>query len=378
MDCFGTYFTHAQSCDNVRVPSASGHMLNLRVFAFSRFRVFVFGFRVFAFSRFAAGIPGAEPHISYAQINYVLSVFELWLNFQHGNPITNQVSFLWDGICGGLFGGWFDRNTALKFGILKTGEHTGDFFWASEFQISYEMLATGGCPSAASWRGWRNGDAPAIQLQYISFSFFWSPICASIWEIWNLRYSDFGYNQMGADQTGYNQMACNQSCGQVWGSQQRTMALTMKDNKAFCFTMAQRHRWNGWQSKVAEECKGVTNIEIPWDMHRYAISEAKGAGRSPSHCSHWGSLVSGLAVARQRMARSDAPNGPGDNRGFGELCRAQFAGCAVQCEDTDSHWLISQYYKIIVVFLFLPHCTRRLGDKMASRCIWLDMVQDCW
>ena len=27
----------------------------------------MFGFRVFAFSRFAAGIPGAEPHISYAQ-----------------------------------------------------------------------------------------------------------------------------------------------------------------------------------------------------------------------------------------------------------------------------------------------------------------------
>ena len=51
MDCFGTYFTHAQSCDNVRVPSASGHMLNFRVFAFSRFRVFAFSrFPVFAFS----------------------------------------------------------------------------------------------------------------------------------------------------------------------------------------------------------------------------------------------------------------------------------------------------------------------------------------
>ncbi len=58
MDCFGTYFTHAQSCDNVRVPSASGHMLNLRVFAFSclvfafsRFRVWFSRFRVFAFCR---------------------------------------------------------------------------------------------------------------------------------------------------------------------------------------------------------------------------------------------------------------------------------------------------------------------------------------
>ena len=32
------------------------------------FRVFVFSCLVFAFSRFAAGIPGAEPHISYAQV----------------------------------------------------------------------------------------------------------------------------------------------------------------------------------------------------------------------------------------------------------------------------------------------------------------------
>ena len=52
MDCFGTYFTHAQSCDNVRVPSASGHMLNLRVFAFSCFRAFC----VFAFSAFSCFI----------------------------------------------------------------------------------------------------------------------------------------------------------------------------------------------------------------------------------------------------------------------------------------------------------------------------------
>ena len=36
-------------------------------------------------------------------------------------------------------------------------------------------------------------------------------------------------------------VACNQmGCGQVWGSQQRTVALTMKD-KVFGFTRAQRH-----------------------------------------------------------------------------------------------------------------------------------------
>ena len=53
MDCFGTYFKHVQTCDNVRVQSASGHMLNFPDFAFSCFRVFVFSrFPVFAFSCF--------------------------------------------------------------------------------------------------------------------------------------------------------------------------------------------------------------------------------------------------------------------------------------------------------------------------------------
>ena len=122
---------------------------------------------------------------------------------------------------------------------------------------------------------------------------FWSQICASIWEICNLRYSGCGYNQMGCNQMGcnqmgcnqmnynqmnynqmgadqmgynqmgYNQMACNQmGCGQVWGSQHRTMTLPVKGN-VFCFTRAQRHHSNGWQSKVAKKCKGVMNIKIP-------------------------------------------------------------------------------------------------------------------
>ena len=126
MDCFGTYCTHAQSCDSVRVQSgtertASVHTLHgpkavitfvfkvllgtcsifafslFRVSAFSRFRAFtcsihgvfafscfpVFAFacfcvfvlshvrfwrfRVFGFSRFAGGIRVAETQISYAQ-----------------------------------------------------------------------------------------------------------------------------------------------------------------------------------------------------------------------------------------------------------------------------------------------------------------------
>ena len=80
MDYFGTYSTHAQSCDkNVGVQSASGHVLNFRGFAFSRFPIFAFSrlrvlvlyhaqvsppvfpfslfprFRVFVFSRLHVG-----------------------------------------------------------------------------------------------------------------------------------------------------------------------------------------------------------------------------------------------------------------------------------------------------------------------------------
>ena len=53
MDCWRTYLTHAQICDNIRVQSAIGNGL-----CFCRFRVFAFSFFpvsvlcVFAFSRF--------------------------------------------------------------------------------------------------------------------------------------------------------------------------------------------------------------------------------------------------------------------------------------------------------------------------------------
>ena len=63
MDCWRTYLTHAQICDNVRVQNTTEWI----VFSpFSRFRVFVFSsfrawrFRVFAFSRFRVP-PAASP-----------------------------------------------------------------------------------------------------------------------------------------------------------------------------------------------------------------------------------------------------------------------------------------------------------------------------
>ena len=99
-------------------------------------------------------------------------------------------------------------------------------------------------------------------------------------------------------------------------------------------------------------------------MHRYAISEAKGAGRSPSYCAHWGSLAPGLAVPMQRMAGSDGPNGPGDKGLRGAVQGVDFADAgsslgtvcrlfAVQCkEDISSHGSMSQFSKIIVMFLF--------------------------
>ena len=62
MGCFGTYFTHAQSCDNVRVQSTTEWVVFspfrvFAVFAFSFFPISVLGvfaflrFRVFAFRR---------------------------------------------------------------------------------------------------------------------------------------------------------------------------------------------------------------------------------------------------------------------------------------------------------------------------------------
>jgi len=79
MDCSGTYFTHAQSRDNVRVESATEWIASVHtshmpktvitfvfkvllgtcsIFAISRFRVFPFSsLRVFAFSCFR-GITG--------------------------------------------------------------------------------------------------------------------------------------------------------------------------------------------------------------------------------------------------------------------------------------------------------------------------------
>ena len=67
MDCFGAYFTHAQSCDNAHVQSAFGHMLNFLVFAFACFRA-VTG-SVLPFSRFRV-LPAASPLPGHAQMVY--------------------------------------------------------------------------------------------------------------------------------------------------------------------------------------------------------------------------------------------------------------------------------------------------------------------
>ena len=64
-------------------------------------------------------------------------------------------------------------------------------------------------------------------------------------------------------------------------------------------------------------------MEICIDMHRYAIYLRLSGGLEISKLLCPGSLVSGLAVARQPMAGSDGPNGPGDNRGALGSC----AGC---------------------------------------------------
>ena len=212
---------------------------------------------------------------------------------------------------------------------------------------------------------WRNWDTPTIHV----LLFFWPQICASICEICDLRYSGYAYNQMGCNQMGnqmgcnqmnynqmnynqmgqmgYNQMACNQmGCGQVWDSQQWTIALTMKRSSVWVSPEHRGTTERNDKSKVADECKGImtwiykSSTTKNVDMHRYAIYLRLGRGLEISKLLCLvGSLVSGLAVARQPMAGSDGPNGPGDNRGaLGELCKVCFA---VQCKaDTLIHWLV--------------------------------------
>ena len=89
-------------------------------------------------------------------------------------------------------------------------------------------------------------------------------------------------------------------------------------------------------------------------MHRYAISEAKGAGRSPSYCAHWGSLAPGLAVPMQRMAGSDGPNGPGDKG---------LRGAVQGKEDISSHGLISQLQD----HCYVPFCCHIAPGGLGTR-----------
>ena len=76
MACWRTYLTHAQICDHVRVQSTTEWIVFSPFSRFRRFRVFVFSrfrawrFRVFAFSRSAGGTPAAGTHISCAQLSY--------------------------------------------------------------------------------------------------------------------------------------------------------------------------------------------------------------------------------------------------------------------------------------------------------------------
>ena len=127
-------------------------------------------------------------------------------------------------------------------------------------------------------------------------------------------------------------------------------------------------------------------------MHRYAIYLRLGRGLEISK------LLCLVGVTGVRTRSGKATNGRvrwakwarWQQGGSGELCRvwllsnilpgqisAQFVFC---CSGWLIDWLISSRRSlyIIVMFLLLPHWIRRLGDKMASRRIWFDMMQDCW
>ena len=78
MDCFGTYFTHAQSCDNVHVQSATGRTASVHTHAQSCDNV-----HVQSATDWAASVHTL--HMSKAVIKFVFEVYgmDCWRTYLH-------------------------------------------------------------------------------------------------------------------------------------------------------------------------------------------------------------------------------------------------------------------------------------------------------
>ena len=71
MDCFGTYFTHAQSCDNVPVPSATEWTASVHTLHMPK-AVITFMFKVQSATEWTASVHTL--HMPKAVITFVFKV----------------------------------------------------------------------------------------------------------------------------------------------------------------------------------------------------------------------------------------------------------------------------------------------------------------
>ena len=96
MDCFGTYFTHAQSCDNVHVQSATGRTASVHTHAQSCDNV-----HVQSATDWAASVHTL--HMPKAVIKFVFEVYgmDCWRTYLHmpKSVITFVFKVLRNGLC---------------------------------------------------------------------------------------------------------------------------------------------------------------------------------------------------------------------------------------------------------------------------------------
>ena len=96
MDCFGTYFTHAQSCDNVHVQSATGRTASVHTHAQSCDNV-----HVQSATDWAASVHTL--HMPKAVIKFVFEIYgmDCWRTYLHmpKSVITFVFKVLRNGLC---------------------------------------------------------------------------------------------------------------------------------------------------------------------------------------------------------------------------------------------------------------------------------------
>ena len=138
MDCFGTYFTHAQSCDNVHVQSATGRTASVHTHAQSCDNV-----HVQSATDWAASVHTL--HMPKAVIKFVFEVYgmDCWRTYLHmpKSVITFVFKVLRNGLC-------FRRFRVFAFSRFRFFPFPCLAF--SRFRVFAFSCSAGGTPAAGT------------------------------------------------------------------------------------------------------------------------------------------------------------------------------------------------------------------------------------